>query len=485
MDYLQLSITELHKLLMDGVITPLDLVNEAIRKMKADSNNAFEYIMEKEAIEIVSKLDKCEKDNPLWGIPFVIKDNFSTKDVPTCASSNILKGYVPVFSSEVYQRLLDKHAIPVAKATLDELAMGGTGTTGHLGKTYNPWDKTHTHQVGGSSCGSAAAVAAGIVPFSIGSDTGDSVRKPASYTALVGFKPSWGRISRFGLFPFAASLDHVGYFTRNVEDSAILLNVLAGHDDKDSSSSYKPVENYTKNLNKSVKGKRLAVIKEIIDSIEDKDILNAFEKSVEDLRKNGVQVDYVNMDENLLKAVYPAYIVISCAEATSNNANLDGIKFGDRQDGKTYQEVMINTRTKGFSELIKRRFIIGSYSLLKENQQELFLRAQKARRLIVNATNKILEEYDGIYCPASPKTAPLFVDSSNKLSNEYLIADNYLSLGNFGGLPSITIPLGFSKGLPFGVNLTCGAFEEDKTLNIANQIEDLIGIKNVIAKEGK
>ena len=483
MGYLHLSITELHKLLMDGVITPLDLVNEALKKIKADSNNAFEYVMEKEAIEQASKLTKCEKDNPLWGIPFVIKDNFSTKDVPTCASSNILKGYVPVFSSEVYQRLLDKHAIPVAKATLDELAMGGTGTTGHLGKTYNPWDKTHTHQVGGSSCGSAAIVAAGIVPFSIASDTGDSVRKPASYTALVGFKPSWGRISRFGLFPFAASLDHVGYFTRNVMDSAILLNVLAGHDEKDASSSYKVVDDYTKTLDKSIKGKRLAVIKEIVNSIENKDILDAFNKSVEELRNNGVQVDYVSMDENLLKAVYPAYIVISCAEATSNNANLDGIKFGDRKEGKTYQEVMINTRTKGFSELIKRRFIIGSYSLLKENQQELFLRAQKARRLIVDATNKILKEYDGIYCPASPKTAPLFVDSSNKLSNEYLIADNYLALGNFAGLPSITIPLGFSNGLPFGVNLTCAPFEESKTLNIANKIEDLIGIKNIVAKE--
>ena len=483
MGYLHLSITELHKLLMDGVITPLDLVNEALKKIKADSNNAFEYVMEKEAIEQASKLTKCEKDNPLWGIPFVIKDNFSTKDVPTCASSNILKGYVPVFSSEVYQRLLDKHAIPVAKATLDELAMGGTGTTGHLGKTYNPWDKTHTHQVGGSSCGSAAIVAAGIVPFSIASDTGDSVRKPASYTALVGFKPSWGRISRFGLFPFAASLDHVGYFTRNVMDSAILLNVLAGHDEKDASSSYKAVDDYTKTLDKSIKGKRLAVIKEIVNSIENKDILDAFNKSVEELRNNGVQVDYVSMDENLLKAVYPAYIVISCAEATSNNANLDGIKFGDREEGKTYQEVMINTRTKGFSELIKRRFIIGSYSLLKENQQELFLRAQKARRLIVDATNKILKEYDGIYCPASPKTAPLFVDSSNKLSNEYLIADNYLALGNFAGLPSITIPLGFSDGLPFGVNLTCAPFEESKTLNIANKIEDLIGIKNIVARE--
>ena len=468
---------------MDRTITPLDLVNEAIAKMKADNNNAFEYIMEKEAIEQAKKLNECEPDNPLWGIPFVIKDNYSTKDIPTCASSNILNGYVPVFSSEVYQRLLDKHAIPVAKATLDELAMGGSGTTGHLGTTFNPWDKSHTHQIGGSSCGSAAAVAAGIVPFSIGSDTGDSVRKPASYSALVGFKPSWGRISRFGLFPFAPSLDHVAYFTRNVEDSALILNVLAGHDEKDCSSSLKPVEDYRKQLNNDIKGKKLAVIQEVLDSIDEGDIYVAFTDSVEKLRKAGVQVDYIHMDINLLKAIYPSYIVISCAEATSSNANLDGIKFGARKEGNTYQEVMIKTRTEGFSELIRRRFIIGSYSLLKENQEELFLKAQKARRLIVNAVNGILKEYDGIYCPASPSIAPLFTGSSDRLSNEYLIADNYLAIGNFAGLPSITIPLGSSFNLPFGVNLTCGAFKESKTLNIANKIEELIGIKNIVAKE--
>ena len=483
MDYLQLSITKLHELLVKGTITPLDLVKEAIRKMKADNNNAFEYIMEKEALDAASLLKECEVDNPLWGIPFVIKDNFSTKDIPTCASSDILKDYVPIYSSEVYQRLIDKHAICVAKATLDELAMGGTGTSGHLGRTFNPWDKSHTRQVGGSSCGSAAAVSAGIVPFSIGSDTGDSVRKPASYSALVGFKPSWGRISRFGMFPFATSLDHVGYFTRNVCDSALLLNVLAGHDEKDFTSSLVPVEDYTRGLNTSIKGKKLAVIKEIVDSIENKDVLNTFNKSVEEIRKSGVTVDYVSMDINLLKAIYPAYIVISCAEATSNNANLDGVKFGPRYDGDTYQDVMIKARTNGFSELIKRRFIIGSYSLLRENQEELFLKAQKARRLIVNATNKILEEYDGIYCPASPSVAPLFEESSDKLSNEYLIANNYLAIGNFAGLPSITIPLGFSNNLPFGVNITCPAFKESQTLNLANQIEEIIGLKDLIAKE--
>ena len=222
MKYMNLSIEQIHSALLKNEVTPLELVKEALELAKADDNNAFEYICEKEALDAVNKLDPNKKDNLLYGIPVVIKDNYSTKDIPTTASSNILNGYVPLFSSEVVTRLENEGAIIVAKSTMDELAMGGSGTTGHLGTTYNPWDKSKTRLVGGSSCGSAAAVSAGIVPFALGSDTGDSVRKPASFAGLVGLKPTWGRISRFGLFPFACSLDHVAYFTRNVKDSAIM-----------------------------------------------------------------------------------------------------------------------------------------------------------------------------------------------------------------------------------------------------------------------
>ena len=255
MEYMNKSLTQIHNALIKGEVTPLELVKEAIEKAKKDDNNAFEYICEKEALEAVKKLDESNKDSLLWGVPVVIKDNYSTKDIPTTASSNILNGYVPVFSAEAVIRLEKAGAIVIAKSTMDELAMGGSGTTGHLGITYNPWDKSKTRIVGGSSCGSAAAMASGIVPIALGSDTGDSVRKPASYAALVGFKPTWGRISRFGLFPFATSLDHVGYFSRNVYDSAYLLSVLAGHDDKDFSSSFKEVNDYTSKINEGVKNK--------------------------------------------------------------------------------------------------------------------------------------------------------------------------------------------------------------------------------------
>ena len=485
MDYLKMNLLDIHNAIINGDVTPLQLVKEAIRFAKEDDNNAFEYISEKEALEQVASLDESKKDSLFYGVPVVIKDNFSTKGIPTTASSNILNGYVPIFSSEVVLRLQEVGAIIIGKTTLDELAMGGSGTTGHKGTTFNPWDKSKTHQIGGSSCGSAAAVSAGIVPFAIGSDTGDSVRKPASYAGLVGLKPTWGRISRFGLFPFAASLDHVGYFTRNVYDSAATLGYLAGRDEKDASSSFKPVDDYIKNINAPIKGKRIAIIKGIISKITDKGVLEAFYKSVNALKTQGATIDEVEIDFNLLKAIYPTYIIISCAEAGSNNANLDGVNFGARKPGKTYEEVLINTRTEGFSPFIKRRFVIGSYSLLRENADELFLRAQKCRRLIVNAFNRVLDKYDAIYLPTAPTTAPLFKDNTDILSDEYLIANNYMAFSNMAGLPSISIPLGFENGLPFGGHLTCRAFEESTLFNIAYQLEKIIGLKDLVALEDK
>lgn len=483
MHYLDKTILEIHNALMKGEVTPLELVQEAIKRAKEDDNNAFEYIYEKEAFDFLKDLDKKDKNNPLWGIPFAIKDNFATKGILTTASSDILNDYIPVFSSEVYLRLINAGAIPIGKTTMDELAMGGYGISGHKGTTFNPYDKSHTHLVGGSSCGSASVTANNIVPLAIGSDTGDSTRKPASYAGLVGIKPTWGRISRYGLFPFAPSLDHVGYFTRSVEDSALVLSILAGRDDKDATSSYEKVEDYYSNITPSIKGRKIAIIKEIFNSISDKYIKEKFLLIVEKLKDSGAIINYVSLDINLCKAIYPTYIIISSSEATSNTANLDGIRFGQRCDGKNYEEIMINTRTKYISERIKRRLIIGSYSLLSENQEDIFLRAQKCRRLIVNAVNEILKENDAIYLPASPSTAPRFDNViTDRLSTEYLVADNYLAIANFAGLPSITIPLGLKDGLPFGANITCRAYDEQNMLNISLAIEKIIGLKNLSAK---
>jgi len=480
--YLGLSIDELHNLLVAKKVTPVELVQEVLDAAKKDTNNAFEYIMEKEAIEFASSLGEPETDNPLWGIPFAIKDNMSTKDVPTTASSNILNGYVPVFDATVVSKLKAVKAVPIGKTTLDELAMGGTGTSGHLGMTFNPWDKKHERLVGGSSCGSAAVTAQGLVPFALGSDTGDSTRKPASYAGLVGFKPTWSRISRYGLFPFAPSLDTIGIFSRNVKDSAYILNVTAGHDDNDFTSSKKPVEDYVKDIENVDKNFKIAVIQEIIDSISDKDILDSFEKSVNSLKEAGFVVDFVHIDEKILASMFTTYFVLSCAEATSNNANLDGIKFGPYYKGSTYEEVVKGARTQGFGELIKRRFIIGNFALMKENQNDLFVRAQKNRRVIVNAINDVLKDHDFIYLPAAPTIAPKVGEKSDRLSNEYLIADNHLVIGNFAGLPSITLPIGMKNGMPFGANITGRPFEDKQVFQMAFEIEKHTGLKNLVVK---
>lgn len=479
MSFLDLSIREIHEALLEGKVTPLELTKEALERAKANKDNAFEKILEEEALSFAKSLGPIEKDNLLFGIPFVAKDNFSTEGIETTASSNILNGYVPLFDATAIAKLKEHKAVLIGKTTLDELAMGGTGTSGHLGYTYNPYDPTHTREVGGSSCGSAAAVAAGIVPFALGSDTGDSVRKPASLAGLVGFKPTWGRISRWGLFPFAPSLDTVAYFTRYVDDASILLNVLAGRDEKDSTSSTKTVEDYSPSETPSLAGKRIAVLKEINDSLIDEENRQKFNDSLKEMEKEGAYLETIEFGRELLESLYASYIVISSAEATSNNANLDGLKFGPRGEGKTYSEAMMDARTKGFSTLIKRRFVIGSYSLMRENREELFLRAQRCRAKVTSRLGEILKDFDFIYAPATPSIAPRFDETSDKLSALSLIADNHLVLGNFAGLPSITIPLFLENGMPIGVNLMGRAFEEKELLNAAKALENITGLKGL------
>ena len=373
----------------------------------------------------------------------------------------------------------------MGKTVLDELAMGGTGTTGHTGIVRNPWNKDR--MIGGSSAGSAASVALGIVPFAIGSDTGDSIRKPAAYGGIVGYKPTYGRISRYGLFSFASSLDHVGVFARSVKDVSYVMDVVKGHDDKDMTSLPDEDVSYASELDNDVSGKKLFYIKEAIEidngNNELKEIISNFKSVLEKCKELGMIVEEVSFDKELLEAIYPVYNVISCAEATSNNSNLTGIPFGNRVDGKNVNDIMMNTRTNGFSELIKRRFVIGSYVLQKENQERLFLNACRVRRLIVNRMNELFEKYDGLIMPTSGNIAPLFDDASDKLSDEYLILGNHLVIGNFGGFPSISIPSGFVNDMPVSVNITGRAKEDSLVLNMANKVESLLDCKGMVAKD--
>lgn len=462
-----------------GKVTSDKLFEEAVNKAYKyqDVYNSFVTIMDKK--------DEVCSNSILSGIPYALKDNISTKGILTTASSNILKDYIPLYDATIYKKLKNSGAVLMGKTVLDELAMGGTGTTGHTGIVRNPWNKDR--MIGGSSAGSAASVALGIVPFAIGSDTGDSIRKPAAYGGVVGYKPTYGRISRYGLFSFASSLDHVGVFARSVKDVSYVMDVVKGHDDKDMTSLPDEDVSYVSELDNDVSGKKLFYIKEAIEidngNNELKEIISNFKSVLEKCKELGMIVEEVSFDKELLEAIYPAYNVISCAEATSNNSNLTGIPFGNRVDGKNVNDIMMNTRTNGFSELIKRRFVIGSYVLQKENQEKLFLNACRVRRLIVNRMNELFEKYDGLIMPTSGNIAPLFDDASDKLSDEYLILGNHLVIGNFGGFPSISIPSGFVNDMPVSVNITGRAKEDSLVLNMANKVESLLDCKGMVAKD--
>lgn len=449
----------------------IDASIEKLHKYNEKLNNIVTFVEPK--VEGKGKLDN---------VAVVLKDNINTKGVLTTASCKILDNYVPVYNAHIVDKIRQEGGVIVAKASMDELAMGGTNLTALTGPVKNPYDLNRIS--GGSSGGSAVAVASNAVALAIGSDTGDSVRKPASFNGIVGVKPTYGRISRYGIIPYSSSLDHVGYFTTNVKDAALALEVLAGRDDRDMTSSYLPVEEYSTNLNADIKDKKILVFKNVIDAITNKDVLDSFNKVVAGLKEKGAIVEEVSFDETLMRAILPTYYIIANAEATANHSNLSGLLFGERVNGKSIDELMINSRTAGFGPWIKKRFIIGSYALKEDNQERIFRKAQKIRRLIVNDVMAKLKDADGLIAPASPSVAPLINNTStNELTDEYLVADNHMVIGNFAGLPSITLPMGYSEGLPLGVNLTCNPFKEQDMFNISLAVEDITGLSDVTKED--
>ena len=479
----ELDIKKLHEMLKNGEITSEELVKESLEKSKEieEKCNAFALILEDAKGSRVT-------DNLLSGIPYGIKDNYSTKDIESCASSNTLTGYVPFFDATVIEKLKSAGAVATNKTAMDEFGMGGTGTTAKTGIIRNPWDTRR--MCAGSSSGSAAAVAAGVYPDALGSDRGDSIRKPAAYCGIVGYKPTYGMISRYGLFPFASSLDHCGVLTRNVTDAAIVTDAIKGQDEKDMTSWDSSKINLYANLKDDLKSRKLCYVKEIVSldnydnpSEELKSHLNNFMNVINNLKNAGVEIEEVSIDKTLLDAVASCYVVISCAEATSNMSNLTGINFGPRGNASNIYEAMKDHRTKGFSPLIKRRFVIGSYVLQRENQDKYFNNAKRVRRLIVNKWKELFNDYDAVILPVGSGPAPFLEKSQNTLAGGSKILEEHLQIGNFGGFPSITIPDGFVNGLPVGLNITGNCYNDQTVLNIAYGIENTMNYKNQIAKE--
>lgn len=474
------GIIKLHEMLKNNETTVEELVNDSLKKAHElqEKCNAFVTIMDDTKVEV--------NDNLLSGIPYGIKDNYSTKGILSTGSSNTLKDYVPFFDATAVANLKKNGAVGIAKTALDEFGMGGTGLTAHTGIIKNPWDTTRI--CGGSSAGSACSVAYGVYPYALGSDTGDSIRKPAGYCGIVGYKPTYGMISRFGLFPFASSLDTCGVLTRSVEDAAIVVDGMKGIDENDQTSWNSSNINLYNYLSKDVKGKKMFYIKEITDisnyphaSNELKMHLENYQKALEKLRNIGVTVEEVSIDKTLLSVIPGVYVCISCAEATSNMSNLTGISFGPRGNGENVMDMIKDYRTKGFSPLIKRRFVIGSYVLQKENQERYFLNACRVRRLIVDKFKSLFKEYDGFILPVGSGVAPLIEGLNEKVDDDELaILENHLQIGNFGGFPSITIPNGFINGLPVGINITGNCYDDQTVLNLAYALEDLMDYKNMV-----
>ena len=483
MEYITKNIKELHEDLISGKVTSEELVNESLKRSHKfqEECNAFVTILDDAKGNEVN-------DSLLSGIPYGIKDNYSTKDILSTGSSNTLKDYVPFFTATAIENLEKNGAVAVNKTVMDEFGMGGTGTTGHTGIVRNPWDKTR--MCAGSSAGSACAVAAGVYPYATGSDTGDSIRKPSAYCGIVGYKPTYGMISRYGLFPFASSLDHCGVLSRSVEDAAIVVDAMKGIDKNDMTSWDSSNMHLYESLNKDVKGKKLCYIKEICDinnypsaSDELKAHLENFNNTIEKCRELGMTVEEVSVDSKLLNAIASTYVVISCAEATSNMSNLTGIIFGPRGEGDNYIDMMKNYRTKGFSPLIKRRFVIGSYVLQAQNKDRHFHNAQRVRRLLVDTWDKLYEKYDAVILPVGSGPAKHLDGSLDKLEKNSTALEEHVQVGNFGGFPSITIPNGFVDNLPVGVNITGKCYDDINVLNIAYALESSMQYKNQIAKE--
>ena len=471
MNYYDKNIIEIHNDLINKKVTSKDLIDFSKSKIFETNEKFNAYNL------VLDPVENNEINTLLSGIPYAMKDNISTKGIRTTACSNTLKDYVPIYNATVYEKLCKNGAIMIGKTNMDELAMGGTGLTGNAGIVKNPYDEERI--AAGSSAGSAVAVATKTVPFAIGTDTGDSIRKPAAYTGVVGYKPSYGFISRYGLFAFASSLDTIGVITNSVIDAATVVNTVKGSDDKDMTTIKDMDEiDLTKDFN-NLRSKKLFYIKEIVDKSKYTNpntikIIDDFNKLLNLLKSKGYEIYEESIDENLLKSLKPVYTSISCAEVTSNNSNLTGISFGHREKGESAMDVIKNFRTKNFSSLIKRRFVIGSFILQKENQEKYFINAKKVRRVVVNTFNELFTKYEGLILPAQSDIAPKICDTTDEMGKDENVLDNHLVIGNFGGYPSITLPYNKLEGMPVGINITSGFKNDSYMLAVANDIEKII-----------
>ena len=411
------------------------------------------------------------EENLLDGIPIGIKDMFCTKGIKTTASSKMLENFIPPYESTVTQNLWNDGAILLGKLNNDEFAMGSSNETSFYGEVKNPWknSKGNFTVPGGSSGGSAASVAAGIGLASLGTDTGGSIRQPASFTGTVGLKPTYGRCSRWGIIAFASSLDQAGPITRNVKDSALILNSICSHDPKDSTSSYKEIPDFVNATDKSIKGMKIGIPKEYEADGISEDISSFIEKGKEWLIESGAEIVDISLPH--IKYALPCYYIIAPAEASSNLARYDGVKYTHRADAENIIEMYEETRAQGFGNEVKRRIMIGTYVLSSGYYDAYYLKAQKVRSMISQDFKEAFSKVDAIYGPSTPSTA-FMIGDKNKDPLEMYLNDVFTVPVNLAGLPAISVPVGLDKeNLPIGMQLIGNSFDEESILSIASCIE--------------
>ena len=421
-----------------------------------------------EAIKYAKNFDKKKEYGGLLpGIPIAVKDLFCTKNIKTTAGSKILNNFIPTYESTVTNNLWSEGAFLLGKLNCDEFAMGSSNETSFFGNVTNPFgDKLVP---GGSSGGSASALAANLTPATIGTDTGGSIRQPASFTGIVGLKPTYGRCSRWGIVAFASSLDQAGPMTKNVEDCALLLEAMSGYDPKDSTSVNTKVENYSSKLTNKVKDLKIGIPKEYrVDNMPD-EINNLWKKGVDYLKDAGAKIKNISLPHT--KYALPAYYIVAPAEASSNLARYDGVKYGHRAKGNNLVEMYENTRSEGFGDEVKRRILIGTYVLSSGYYDAYYLKAQKVRQLIKNDFDKAFNEVDAILTPSTPNSAFKMGDKKDDPVSMYL-NDIFTVPVNLSGLPAISVPAGYDKNnLPLGLQLIGKPFDEQTILNLSLAIE--------------
>lgn len=472
MKFEDLTLISAHEMLKKKEISAKELRKESIDVInrKDEKIGAFltlsDYLSLKQAEDADKKISE-NNDSILTGIPFAIKDNISTKGVKTTCASKMLENYVPVYDASVVFKLYEKNAVMIGKTNMDEFAMGGSTEHSYFKLTKNPHDLNFVP--GGSSGGSAAAVASGEVIYALGSDTGGSVRQPASFCGVVGLKPTYGRVSRYGLVAFGSSLDQIGILSKTTEDAAEVLKVISGFDEMDSTSSDISVCDYTENIKDGVKNLKIGVIKELFTDNIDPDIRSAVSDTIKTLEENGAKVEFISLKH--ISYSVAAYYIIAPSEASSNLSRFDGVKYGYRaKDYSDLEEMYINTRSEAFGEEVKRRIILGTYALSSGYYDEYYKKALKVRTLICRDFKDALNKYDILLSPVTPSTAFPIASKINDPISMYL-EDLCTIPANLVGLPAISVPCGKKDNLPFGIQIIGNYFKEKELLQAAYFIE--------------